>query len=107
MHDAAFVAQPANAPEYAIFLFKDQNTNSTDKFRPTWIGMADYPPSLATVYLQIFNRSTLTWETVDFNNSAGSREEFTLSAWVDSSLDDYYDGSDIVSCRVYQDLVVI
>jgi len=105
VNDDDYVAQPANAPEFAIYLFKDQNTNSTDKFIPTWIGMADYPPSLATVYLQIFNRSTLTWETLDFNNTAGSREEFTLSAWVDTNLGDYYSGSNLVSCRVYQDLV--
>jgi hypothetical protein len=89
-----------------MFLFKDQNSNNTDKFKPTWIGMADYAPSSSTVYLQVFNRNSLTWETIDSNGVAGSREEFTLTAWVDTNLGDYYRVADrVVSCRVYQEAV--
>jgi len=99
------VAQPATTGEFAMFLFKDQNSNSTDKFKPTWIGMSDYAPSSSTIYLQVFNRNILSWETIASNNAAGSREEFTLTAWVDTNLGDYYSGAGIVSCRVYQEMV--
>jgi len=96
------VAQPATTLQYAIFLFKDQHTNNTDKFKPTWIGMSDHAPSISAIYLQVFNRAFLTWETIDSNNTAGSREEFTLTAWVDTNLDQYYNPANIVACRVYQ-----
>jgi len=102
-HDYEYVAQPATINQYAVFLFKDQHTNNTDKFKPTWIGMADHAPSISTVYLQVFNRTFLRWDTIDSNSTAGSREEFTLTSWVDTNLDQYYDSRCVVSCRVYQE----
>ena len=54
------------------------------------------------VYLQIFNRNTSAWETVDFDNATAADNDFTLTANI-ANLTNYKDGSNMISCRVYQD----
>jgi hypothetical protein len=100
-----YVPQTAGTLEFAIFLFKDQNGNwnNTYKFRPYWKGMVDRAPTLSAVYLQVFNRSILQWETIDSNDTTGSREEFELAGWIDENLTNYYNADFIVSCRVWQE----
>jgi len=89
--------------EFAIFEWKDQNTNSTDKIEPSWNGQTDRAPSVSTVYLQIYNRNSTTWETLDSDNTTGINTDFDLTGTQSINLSDYYDGSNWVSCRVYQE----
>lgn len=89
--------------EFAIFLFKDKHSVSTDHINVTWTGKTDRAPSVSTVYLQIFNRTLTSWETLTNNAAAAADTEFTLTGIQEASLGDYYDGSSWVSCRVYQE----
>lgn len=58
-------------------------------------------PSASTIYLQIYNRDTTTWDTVDSDNSTGADTDFILIANV-ADLTNYKDGNNVISCRTYQ-----
>jgi len=59
-------------------------------------------PTESTVYLQIYNRNTTSWDNVDSNNSASADTDFTLTGVV-ADLTNYKDDQSIISCRVYQE----
>lgn len=61
-------------------------------------------PSVSTVYLQIYNRNTSEWETVDFDNSSPVDTDFTLNANI-PDLTNYKNESNVISCRVYQQAI--
>jgi hypothetical protein len=87
---------------HAVFLFKDKY-NKLATIEPTWTGQSDYAPTTSTVYLQIYNRNSTTWETVDSNNTSGADANFTLTGTITTNLSDYFDANWWVSCRVYQE----
>lgn len=59
-------------------------------------------PSSSTVYLQIYNRNTNTWNTVDSDNTSAVNTDFILTGYV-ADLTNYKDDNTIISCRVYQE----
>jgi hypothetical protein len=61
-------------------------------------------PSVSTIYLQIYNRNSTSWETVASNNSANADTDFTLSADI-ADLTNYKDGDNVISCRIYQQAI--
>jgi hypothetical protein len=71
-------------------------------FTGTWIGQSTVACSVKTIYLQVFNRTSGDWETVDSDTTTAANTDITLSATVSSSLTDYYDSNAVVSFRVYQ-----
>ncbi len=91
--------------EYAEFLFKNKNDNTTDSIQVTWDGQSDVAPSSSTVYLQIYNRTTEEWETKDSDNSSAVNTDFELTSTITANLNNYYDVSGWVACRVYQEAV--
>lgn len=99
--DSSFVTQTAT-DQYSVFEFKNKGNASTDNIVVTWIGQSNIAPTTSPVYLQIYNRNSSTWETLDSNNSALANTNFPLTGSKTSSLSNYYDGSNWVSCRVYQ-----
>lgn len=99
--DAVFTTQSATN-EYSVILFKNKGLYVTDNIVVTWIGQSNIAPSASTVYLQIYNRTSGLWETLDSDNATGVDTNFTLSGTKTSSLTDYYDANLWVSCRVYQ-----
>lgn len=58
-------------------------------------------PSSSTVYLQIYNISTSTWETIASNSTANADTEFILEAFK-TDLTDYKDVQGLISVRIYQ-----
>jgi len=86
--------------EYAIHQFKE-DTGLSANCTIEWEGQTNYPPSLSTVYLQIFNRNTPAWETIDFDNTSIVDTDFTLSGSV-ADLTNYKDINSIIVCRVWQ-----
>lgn len=58
-------------------------------------------PATSTVYLQIYNLNTTTWDTIDSDNSSAIDTDFILTASV-ADLTNYKDG-EVITCRVYQD----
>jgi len=92
------VAQSADG-EYAIHQFKNYVAQNSAGL--TWKGQSNVGCTVATVYLQIYNRDSTTWEPVDSDNASDPDIDFELSAEV-ADLTNYKDGSNIISCRVYQ-----
>ena len=101
-----YVQQSAYAPTqpYSVFLWKNKHNDSQAIIEPNWIGKASLAPSSSTVYLQIYNRDSTTWETLDSDNTTAANTEFTLTGTQDTSLNNYYDASHWVACRVYQEV---
>ncbi|GAG20192.1 unnamed protein product [marine sediment metagenome] len=85
--------------EYAIHQFKDYTELSTIGIE--WEGQTNTAPASVTVYLQIYNRETTEWETVDSNGAAAADTDFILTANIADTAD-YIDAGKVVSCRVYQ-----
>ena len=88
--------------QYGVFLFKDKNINNTDTITVEWNGQTDKAPSSATVYLQVYNRTTQEWITIDSDNSSEVNTDFTLEGSITTDLEDYYDENYWVAWRIYQ-----
>jgi hypothetical protein len=99
--DAIYVSQVA-VNQYSIFEFKNKSTYNTDEIHVAWIGKTDIAPSTSTVYLQIYNRNSTTWETLASDSSSSANIPFTLVGAKTTSLSNYYDSGNWISCRVYQ-----
>lgn len=100
--DGNYVNQSATSENW-IFEFKNQNTNNTDKIKVHWNGQTDIAPSSSTVYLQIYNRSTSTWVTLTSDSATAVDTDFNLDGTQFGNVTDYYDASNWISCRVYQE----
>ena len=99
LNDGIEVCQTATQ-EYMIHQFKDfVDGNVTCQLN--WNGQSTLAPSASTVYLQIYNHTTTTWFTADFDDTTAADTDFDLIANI-ADLTDYKDGSNIISCRVYQ-----
>jgi len=106
--DEIYVDQEGNY--HLVFQFRDKNINgnNTDKIKVSWNGQSDLAPSTSTVYLQIYNQDTDTWETLNSDDVTAADTDFTLSGEQFATVDKYYelmDGDYWVSCRVYQEAV--
>lgn len=87
---------------YLIQQFKFTGANNTSNITVNWNGQTTKSPSVSTVYLQIWNYNSSTWETLASNNSASVNVDFNLQGTQSSNLSNYYDVSFVVILRVYQ-----
>jgi len=92
--------------QYMKFLFKELNENETNeqKFNIIWRGKSSLAPSSATVYLQVYNRTSGLWETLDSDSTTSANTKFTLTGTKSTNLSGYYDSNYVISVRVYQDV---
>lgn len=97
--DDTRVAQTATN-QYAIHQFKN-DIGGASACNVTWEGQTTWPPSSDPVLLQIYNRDTSSWETLDSDNTTAANTDFTLSGNIPDTTD-YVDGDGFISCRVYQ-----
>ena len=100
--DGSRVDQIAYDPEYSVFLFKDKYTEVASQIDVIWNGQSDYAPTSSTVFLQIYNRNSTSWETLDSENGENLNTDFDLEGSVTANLSNYFDANYWVSCRVYQ-----
>lgn len=89
--------------DYGEFLMKNKSSGDDIALTPYAEIQSTLAPSSSTVYLQVYNRDTELWETLDSEDSANADEDFVLSGDVSSSLTDYYDSNYWISFRIYQD----
>jgi len=92
------VGQTATS-EYTIHQFKDyvaENACTLECEEQT-----NCPPSLSTIYLQIYNRNTPAWETVDSDSTTAEDTDFILTADI-ADLTNYKDTNNVIVCRTYQ-----
>jgi hypothetical protein len=87
--------------EFAIHQFKDY-VGAVVSCTLEWEGQSDLAPSSSIVTLQIYNRDTSEWDTVDSDNTTGADTDFILTANI-ADLTDYKDENSVISCRVYQE----
>jgi hypothetical protein len=102
--DEIRVAQTAT-DQFSVFLFKDKATTNTKAINVSWNGQSDRAPSSSAVYLQIFNRTSGLWETLDSDNATAVNTDFALSGVKSTGLTNYYDANFWVACRVYQEAI--
>ena len=101
LDDNDFINQDAHG-EHSIFEFKNQFSDNKKVILAMAKVKSSRATSSSTTYLQIYNRDTPGWETMDSDNATGADTEFTLNGTQSTNLSDYYDGSYWVSFRVYQ-----
>lgn len=89
---------------YSIHQYKKLHDNNTDKFDITVKLKSSTAPTSSPVYLQVYNRNSASWETLDTESAAAKNTEFTLTGQVNTNLSNYYDANKIISIRVYQEL---
>lgn len=91
---------------FGTHLFIVENEDKTNVPLNITIGVkSDVSPSESIVYLQIWNKDTLDWQTIDTENTANSSEEFILTARITENLSYYYGDDYVVSVRVYQEII--
>lgn len=88
------------ALQYMLHLFK-VFIGDAPEVQVEWEGHSDLAPNMSAVYLQVFNRTTGLWETVDVNNSAHANIDFELEERI-ADPTEYRDSQHIIACRVYQ-----
>lgn len=101
--DSIRVNQTATGTNKSIFQFKDVIPGN-NVATLTWTGQSTVAGSDSTIYLQVYNRDTTTWVTVDSDTTTAADTNFTLTGVV-TGLSDYLDSDGIISCRVYQTAV--
>lgn len=99
--DDEYVNQVMANFNYAVILFKDKKSAQLP-INVIWKGKSSLAPSSSTVYLQIFNRDSDEWETLDSNNSTAANTKFTLQGQQLTDLENYYDVNYWLSFRAMQ-----
>jgi len=99
--DNILVNQSATG-QYAVHQFKNY-TGSLTGVKLNWYGKTNVAGTWSTIYLQIYNRVSPGWQTVDSNNTVAEATGFAMSATIpDENLINYRDNNSVISCRVYQ-----
>jgi hypothetical protein len=101
--DSTYADQAGTGTEYMVQMYLKQSSIGKVPCIITWDGKCTLAPSSKTVYLQVYNRTDTTWETLDSNSVADANTEFALTGLVTgANINKYYDGSDKIVYRVYQ-----
>jgi len=97
------VSQISNG-KYSILLFKNKHTEK-NSISITCKMRSDRAPLYSPVYLQIYNKTSLEWETINSNNSSSANTDFYLTANISTNLSNYFDDDYWISYRVYQQAI--
>ena len=103
LDDGRFVDLSGDASAYLIHQFKKDNDNRHDRIKVKIKLKSTLAPSGSTVYLQLWNGITNSWETMDSEVEKDANEEFSLVADVtETSYFDFRETFAEVAARVYQ-----
>lgn len=97
--DGRFVSITATE-SVVMHLFKKLNNNRRDKVNVEIDLKTTIAPTTSTVYLQVWNGLTNTWETIDSNSTKSANEVFSLAGSINDTA--YYDFDNEVAVRVWQ-----
>ncbi len=93
-----------SSSEYSVIMFATKHSNNTDAASSTWNGQSSTSTSIKNVFLQVYRFGTTNaWVTLDTESIAAADTDFDLYASINSSLSEYYDASNWIYWRVYQD----
>jgi hypothetical protein len=100
LDDGNRVNQTASG-EYAIFQFKDL-VGDVNSCSVRWNGQSTLAPNTpAIVFLQVYNQTGTTWQTIASEVLSGSDTDFDLTFTL-NDLTVYKTAEKTISCRVYQ-----
>lgn len=85
---------------YLIHQFKIYSASSSP-LTVSWVGRSIRPCSLSPCYLQVYNHSTLEWDTITSNSSFTGSTNFELSETVEDPAP-YQDTYQFITVRVWQ-----
>lgn len=91
--------------EYMIQEYKVDWTNNTDIPTFTWKGRSTYDTRISPFLIQIYNVNSATWETLARENRQLPDVDFTLVVKQTTNISNYYDASNIVTFRTYQQVL--
>lgn len=89
-------------PIYLAHQFRIVNNTNKDSIRVRVNLQSTRAPSISPVYLQVWNATTASWETIASNNTAAANTDFDLEHTIEANQSDYYDSDFEVAFRVYQ-----
>lgn len=88
--------------EYLVHQFKDYTGGNACNLE--WQGQTTLAPATSAVNLQIYNRNSSTWETIDTDNTSPVDTDFILMKDM-ADLTNYKDNNTVIVCRVYQEAI--
>lgn len=100
--DEIVVAQSGSNGNYLLHQFKKTNENRTDEIDILIVAKSSYSPTTSNVLLQIWNGTTLSWETLDTMALESADTLFGLHAKVAVNNSNYYDFGNQIAVRIYQ-----
>lgn len=102
-NDGIYVCLTGPASRYMLHQFKKENDNRDDRIKVRIDLKTSLAPTSSPVYLQMWNGITLSWETMDSNNTKDANEDFSLYADVsETTYFDFRETFSEVAVRVYQ-----
>ncbi len=91
------------ASEMPIYYFATKNATDTQAITTVWNGQSSVAASAANVILEVYRFAPVyAWVTVASNVTSTANNDFSLTATINSSLNQYYDASNWTYWRVYQ-----
>ena len=100
LDDGQYVNQNITST-YATFLFKNQNPTQQET-TIKWNGQSNLAPSISTIYLQIYNRTSGEWEELDHDDTTDANTDFDLDGSISANLGNYFNVDGWIACRIYQ-----
>lgn len=92
--------------DFTLFLFKGKGYDNNISITINLTGIeSDRATTSSPIYLQIYNRRTKIWETLDYDDITAANTEFNLSGYKGENLTDYYDPNYYISMRIYQEAI--
>lgn len=102
-YDDTRVCITGAANRFLLHQFKKRNDNRKDSIKIRVDLRSSLAPSSRPVYLQIWNGTTLSWETLDSNTTKRANTDLTLRGSITTDQSIYYDFGNEVAVRVYQE----
>jgi len=88
---------------YLAHQFRVINNSNKDVIKVKVNLQSTLAPSFSPIYLQIWNITTSSWQTLDSDSTSLADIDFNLTGIRSTNLDSYYDSDYEVAFRVYQE----
>lgn len=91
--------------KFTALHFQRQATSNTQNINIIWKGRSTESSIVSPIYLQVFNLNSAQWETLDYDNTKPADTDYILWFNITSNLSNYYDSTNQVTCRIYQQVI--
>jgi hypothetical protein len=88
--DANLDELTSSASQAPLYTFIDKHSSNTNTLYGKWIGQSTVAASTRSIYLQIYNWNTNTWDTVTTNSSCAADTDCTVKGNKTTNLSYYY-----------------